>query len=154
MSFHSAIMHLEPIVETFDNDVTIKLTYNGRNYYGTAFCHEEDKDFFSEKVGATIAHYRAMIKIYDDEIKRAEVAARVLWSAYKDVIYNSQEDGIPVDPTSAFITRVFKARDLVDRYKAQRASLRTQLREYLKNHEKFLESIHAQRKIENEDKNV
>ena len=154
MSLHSAIMKLEPTVEVYDNDVSVKLTYNGHNYYGIAFCHEEDKDFFSEKVGATIAHYRAMIQIYDDEIKRTEVTAQVLWSAYKDVIYNSQEDGIPVDPTSAFITRVFKARNLVDRYKAQRASLRAQLREYLKNHEKFLESIHAQRKIENEDKNV
>ena len=154
MSLHSAIMHLEPIVETFDNDIRVKLTYNGHNYYGMAFCHSEDKAFFSEKVGATIAHYRAMIKIYDDEIRRAEVAARVLWSAYKDVIYNSQEDGIPVDPTSAFITRAFKARDLVDRYKAQRTSLRTQLREYLKNHEKCLESVLAQRKAENEDKNV
>lgn len=154
MSLHSAIMHLEPIVETFDNDVSVKLTYNGHNYYGTAFCHEEDKDFFSEKVGATIAHYRAMIKIYDDEIKRAEVAAQVLWSAYKDVIYNSQKDGIPVDPTSAFIIRIHKAYGLVDRYKAQRNSLRTQLREYLKNHEKCLESVRAQRKTENEDKNV
>ena len=86
MSLHSAIMKLEPIVEVYDNDIGVKLTYNGHNYYGFAYCHKEDKDFFSEKVGATIAHYRAMIKIYDDEIKRAEVAARVLWSAYKDVI--------------------------------------------------------------------
>ena len=154
MSLHSAIMKLEPIVEVYDNDVGVKLTYNGHNYYGFACCHKEDAEFFSEKVGATIAHYRAMIKIYDDEIKRAEVAAQVLWSAYKDVIYNSQEDGIPVDPTNAFITRVSKAHDLVDRYKAQRTSLRTQLREYLKNHEKCLESIRAQRKTENEDKNV
>lgn len=154
MSLHSAIMKLEPIVEVYDNDVGVKLTHNGHNYYGFACCHKEDAEFFSEKVGATIAHYRAMIKIYDDEIRRAEVAARVLWSAYKDVIYNSQKDGIPVDPTSAFITRVFKARDLVDRYKAQRASLRTQLKEYLKNHEKCLESVRAQRNTENEDKNV
>lgn len=154
MSLHSAIMNLEPIVEVFDNDVSVKLTYNGHSYYGMAFCHEEDKDFFSEKVGATIAHYRAMIKIYDDEIKRAETAAQVLWSAYKDVIYNSQEDGVPVDPTSAFITRVFKARYLVDRYKVQRAGLRAQLKDYLKNHEKCLASIRAQRKTENEDKNV
>ena len=154
MSLHSAIMNLKPIVEVFDNDVTVKLSYNGHNYYGIAFCHEEDKDFFSEKVGATIAHYRAMIKIYDDEIQRAETAAQVLWSAYKDVIYNSQEDGIPVDPTSAFITRVFKARYLVDRYKVQRAGLRAQLKDYLKNHEKCLASIRAQRKTENEDKNV
>lgn len=154
MSLHSAIMKLEPIVEVYDNDVGVKLTYNGHNYYGFACCHKEDAEFFSEKVGATIAHYRAMIKIYNDEIRRAEVAARVLWSAYKDVIYNSQKDGIPVDPTSAFITRVFKARDLVDRYKVQRASLRTQLKEYLKNHEKCLESVRTQRKTENEDKNV
>lgn len=154
MSLHSAIMSLEPIVEVFDNDVAVKLTYNGHNYYGTAFCHEEDKDFFSEKVGATIAHYRAMIQIYDDEIKRAETAARVLWSAYKDVIYNSQENGIPVDPTSAFIIRVFKARDLADRYKIQRTGLRTQLKDYLKNHEKCIASVRAQRKTENEDKNV
>ena len=154
MSLHSAIMKLEPIVEVYDNDVGVKLTYNGHNYYGFACCHKEDAEFFSEKVGATIAHYRAMIKIYDDEIRRAEVAARVLWSAYKDVIYNSQKDGIPVDPTSAFITRVFKARDLADRYKAQCASLRTQLKEYLKNHEKCLESVRTQRKTENEDKNV
>ena len=154
MSLHSAIMKLEPIVEVYDNDIGVKLTYNGHNYYGFAYCHKEDLDAFSEALCATIAHYRAMIKIYDDEIRRAEVAARVLWSAYKDVIYNSQDDGVPVDPTSAFITRVFKARDLVDRYKAQRASLRTQLREYLKNHEKCLESVRAQRKTENEDKNV
>lgn len=154
MSLHSAIMKLEPIVEVYDNDVGVKLTYNGHNYYGFAYCHKEDAEFFSEKVGATIAHYRAMIKIYDDEIRRAEVAARVLWSAYKDVIYNFQEDGIPVDPTNAFIIRVSKALDLVDRYKAQRASLRTRLKEYLKNHEKCLESVRAQRKTENEDKNV
>lgn len=154
MSLHSAIMNLKPIVEVFDNDVTVKLSYNGHSYYGIAFCHEEDKDFFSEKVGATIAHYRAMIKIYDDEIKRAEAAAQVLWSAYKDVIYNSQEDGVPVDPTSAFITRVFKARYLVDRYKVQRAGLRAQLKDYLKNHEKCIASVRAQRKTENEDKNV
>lgn len=154
MSLHSAIMKLEPIVEVYDNDIGVKLTYNGHNYYGFACCHKEDKDFFSEKVGATIAHYRAMIKIYDDEIKRAEVAAQVLWSAYKDVIYNSQKDGIPVDPTNAFIIRVFKALDLVNRYKVQRINLRIQLREYLKNHEKCLESVRAQRKTENEDKNV
>ena len=154
MSLHSAIMKLEPIVEVYDNDVGVKLTYNGHNYYGFACCHKEDAEFFSEKVGATIAHYRAMIKIYDDEIKRAEIAAQVLWSAYKDVIYNSQKDGIPVDPTNAFIVRVFKALDLVNRYKVQRTNLRIQLREYLKNHEKCLESIRTQRKTENEDKNV
>lgn len=154
MSLHSAIMNLEPIVEVFDNDVTVKLTYNGHNYYGIAFCHEEDKDFFSEKVGATIAHYRAMIKIYDDEIKRAEMTSQVLWSAYKDVIYNSQTNGSPVDPTSAFINRVYAANDLVSRYKAQRATLRYQLKAYLTAQEKCIESVKRQRVIDSEDKTV
>lgn len=155
MSLHSAIMNLEPTVICSDNrDICVSLKYNGRRYRGYAFCHNDDLEFYSEKVGATIAHYRAMIKIYDDEIKRAEAAAQVLWSAYKDVIYNSQENGVPVDPTSAFITRVFKARYLVDRYKVQRAGLRAQLKDYLKNHEKCVASVRAQRKTENEDKNV
>ena len=154
MSLHSAIMNLEPQVENFDKDVSIKLTYNGHVYFGCAYCHEEDEEFFSEKVGATIAHYRAMIKIYDDEIKRAEVAARVLWSAYKDVIYNSQTNGNPADPTGAFINRVYAANNLVGRYKAQRDILRKQLRSYLAAQEKCIKSVKRQRVDNSEDKTV
>jgi len=154
MSLHSAIMNLKPHVEVYDNDVSVELTYNGRNYYGAAFCHEEDKEFFSEKVGATIAHYRAMIKIYDDEIKRAETAAKILWAAYKDVIYNSQTNGEPTDPTGAFINRVCAATDLLGRYKAQRTTLRKQLKSYLAAQEKCIESIKRQRSNNSEDKTV
>lgn len=154
MSLHSAIMNLEPVVEVFDNDVSVKLTYNGYNYYGIAFCHTEDKEFFSEKVGATIAHYRAMIKIYDEEIERAETAAKILWAAYKDVIYNSQTNGEPTDPTGAFINRVCAATDLLGRYKAQRTTLRKQLKSYLAAQEKCIESIKRQRSNNSEDKTV
>lgn len=154
MSLHSAIMNLEPVVEVFDNDVSVKLTYNGHNYYGIAFCHAEDQEFFSEKVGATIAHYRAMIKIYDDEIERAEMAAKILWAAYKDVIYNSQTNGEPTDPTGAFINRVYAATDLLGRYKAQRTTLRKQLKSYLAAQEKCIESIKRQRSNNSEDKTV
>lgn len=154
MSLHSAIMNLTPDVEVFGHDTVVRLVYNGHKYYGTAYCHEEDKEFFSEKVGATIAHYRAMIKIYDDEIKRAEMAARVLWAAYKDVIYNSQTNGVPSDPTGAFINRVCAATDLLGRYKAQRTTLRKQLKSYLAAQEKCIESIKRQRANNSEDKTV
>ncbi len=152
MSLHSAIMNLKPIVEIFDKDITVKLTYNGYDYRGFAFCHEEDKEFFSEKVGATIAHYRAMIKIYDEEINRAEMTAKVLWAAYKDVIYNSQTNGEPTDPTGAFINRVCAATDLLGRYKAQRTTLRKQLKSYLVAQEKCIESVKRQRINNSEDK--
>lgn len=154
MSLHSAIMNLTPDVHVFCEDVSVRLTYNGHIYCGCAYCHEEDKEFFSEKVGATIAHYRAMIKIYNDEIKRAEMVSQVLWAAYKDVIYNSQTNGEPTDPTGAFINRVYAANDLVSRYKAQRNTLRKQLKSYLAAQEKCIESVKRQRTNNSEDKTV
>ena len=155
MSLYSAITKLEPIVEVYDKDVIVKLIYNGHTYHGCAFCHKEDEDFFSEKVGATIAHYRAMISIYEDEIKRAEMAAQVLWSAYKDVIYNSQKEGTPVDPTGAFARRTARAEALVKKYKTRQDILRTALKKYIKDHEKCLANIRAWRAAQkNEDKIV
>ena len=87
MSLHSAIMKLTPETAVIDNDTIVTLKYNGKVYKGFAFCHREDADFYSEIIGTTIAHLRALIKIYDDEISRAEQTAITLWSAYKDVIY-------------------------------------------------------------------
>ena len=47
--------------------------YNGHAFDGTAICHDEDKDFESERVGLTIAESRANIKVLrhirDCEIK-------------------------------------------------------------------------------------
>ena len=37
--------------------------YNGHSFDGTAICHDEDKDFESERVGLTIAEARANIKV-------------------------------------------------------------------------------------------
>lgn len=37
--------------------------YNGNSFDGTAICHDEDKDFESERVGLTIAEARANIKV-------------------------------------------------------------------------------------------
>ena len=37
--------------------------YNDRSFAGTAICHDDDKDFESERVGLTIAEARANIKV-------------------------------------------------------------------------------------------
>lgn len=151
MSLHSAIMKLTPDIDEVANDIICTLTYNGHKYVGFAFCHTEDSEFYSPIVGSTIAHYRAMIKIYDDEIARAETAAQVLWNGYKDVIYNSQTAGAPADPTGAFAKRCAAANYLVEKYKVQRDSLRQNLREYIANHEKAISSVRKMR--ESSDKN-
>lgn len=151
MSLHSAIMKLTPETTIIDNDTIVTLKYNGKVYKGFAFCHREDADFYSEIVGATIAHLRALIKIYDDEIVRAEQTAITLWSAYKDVIYNSQTEGVPADPTGAFLDRVSAAQNLVFRYKDQQQTLKKRLRSYLANQDKCISNIKAQREA-NKDK--
>lgn len=145
MSLHSAIFKLTPEIDEVANDTICVLYYNGRKYMGFAFCHKEDTEFYSPIVGSTIAHYRAMIKIYDDEIARAEVAAQVLWNGYKDVIYNSQTPEHPADPTGAFANRCAAAKYLVEKYKVQRESLRQSLRTYIANHEKAISSVRNMR---------
>lgn len=150
MSLHSAIKKLTPEIDQIANDTICTLNYNGHIYRGFAFCHTEDKPFYSPIVGSTIAHYRAMIKIYDDEIKRATVAAQVLWNAYKDVIYNSQSEGVPADPTGAFADRCAAANKLVEKYEAQRSSLQQALSAYIANHEKAISSVRKMR--ESQDK--
>lgn len=151
MSLHSAIMKLTPETAVIDNDTIVTLKYNGKVYKGFAFCHREDADFYSEIIGTTIAHLRALIKIYDDEISRAEQTAITLWCAYKDVIYNSQTEGIPADPTGAFLGRVSAAQNLVFRYKDQQQTLKKRLRSYLVNQDKCISNIKTQREA-NKDK--
>lgn len=42
---------------------TCILTDRGARYIGTAHCHDQDKDFCSEKTGLEIAEKRAMLKL-------------------------------------------------------------------------------------------
>ena len=59
---------------TYDHGVSLfVIYYNGHAFDGTAICHDDDKDFESERVGLTIAESRANIKVLrhirDCEIK-------------------------------------------------------------------------------------
>ena len=56
-----------------DGTAVCTITYKGLDFMGTAKCHEEDRDFESERVGMSIAESRANIKLLgfmrDNEIK-------------------------------------------------------------------------------------
>ena len=56
-----------------DNIATCILTYKGAEFRGVAYCHPDDEDFASERVGLSIAECRANIAflrhIRDNEIK-------------------------------------------------------------------------------------
>lgn len=50
------------LVEEGPREVHAFMRYNNQVYYGVAKCHPEDEDFFSEKVGKTIASSRVRIQ--------------------------------------------------------------------------------------------
>jgi hypothetical protein len=56
-----------------DGNAVCTITYKGLDFMGTAKCHDDDRDFESERVGMSIAECRANIKLLgfmrDHEIK-------------------------------------------------------------------------------------
>lgn len=67
---------------TFDHvdDVTIChfIDNNGRYYSGTAKCHPQDKDFYTQLGGEIISSKRVATKVYKAELKALQRELRVL----------------------------------------------------------------------------
>lgn len=124
--------------------LSTSITVNGRTYFGWAYCHPEDMDFCSEKVGATIAHMRAIIEALKDQRDTAHTEWKVLKKAYCDA-YQNKEDNL--DEPNPFRTAVWQAENRYHRYQKEVKIARESLRDYLRNHEKALQSIRRQRSI-------
>lgn len=73
MSIVSSI-YKAPIVKTIEGPIlghiTIQIKYNGKMYFGAAYCNFEDKEFMSKKVGSRIAESRARSNIMKDTLRR------------------------------------------------------------------------------------
>lgn len=60
MSLITAIYRAKPTYSPIgERDIFTYIVYDGQAFCGQADCHPEDMDFFSEKVGKTIALSRA-----------------------------------------------------------------------------------------------
>lgn len=60
---------IEPKIIYNDNLTLASVTYKGKNYFGTATIHPEDKDFESKNFGARLAHERAILSYYKTQRK-------------------------------------------------------------------------------------
>lgn len=85
------------------------INYKGKTYCGDAFCHVEDKEYFSEKVGFNIATQRALLKILKHERDEAKKIYDAFYVAYQEATVWSGNEAAEVDPTGAFWRRVEKA---------------------------------------------
>ena len=120
---------------------------DGKNYfYGSAHCHEEDKDMKSEKTGCEIAYIRAeiqaLIHLRDFEIKP-------MLAAYKQLFYsmNKSKHFNAKSYENKMLQRKIREKefDLATTNKMI-ATEKTNLREYLKIKDEFYTKVRNHRR--------
>lgn len=57
---------VDSVIERNDSFIIVSTSYDKCHGYGWAKLHEDDKDFYSKRVGSTIAFYRACVKTARD----------------------------------------------------------------------------------------
>lgn len=55
-------------IKILDKDTYVFLTKNGKTYRGSAFCHEDDNEFYSEIFGGRLAEIRAWKSYVQDKV--------------------------------------------------------------------------------------
>lgn len=134
------------IIHTDDcSAVYATIFYNGQIYEGIAFLHPEDRDFFSEKVGKTIALSRARQNALIDAIYKAQNIAEIKYRFYQEVIAYGSKSSAEVDPTGAFLMNASRASNRVRHLKATLKGEQDSLAAYLKDHKSALHTVKAMR---------
>ena len=136
-------MKPQPIVDV-RHAIHVTIKYDGQKYYGTAHCHPEDMDFFSEKIGTHIAYLRAMINAMDWKQEESRSLVKNLETFYTNMLQN------PKNITDEFCkvsqTSIDRAKHQFDYYRRKKKQYKKELQDYLTGHEKAITSIRNQRK--------
>ena len=133
MSILSRIKSIKPEYYISDefNYVTAMMEYNGLCYADTAYCHDEDAEFFSVRVGKRIATYKLRIRVLTRETAIAKKEWETKNNYYREVLGFGSKEPAEVDPTGAFKRNLERA---AARYHMLQNELNKQkqlLREYL-----------------------
>lgn len=124
---------------------TCAYTFHGKDYWANAYCHPEDVEFKSEKIGCTIAEMRARINALmqwrDAELRPGLKALKQLhYSINTSKYYN------PDDYAEKMITRQIDLKQSdIDIANEQIAALKKELKDYLHNLAKVNSSLKRQR---------
>lgn len=148
MSLIKRIFELEPVSHRTYEDYNLcdcELEFEGKKYYGYAECHPNDEAFFSEKVGLNIAVARARIKLLEDLAKKAKQVYDIKYQMYHEVagfgtdvdVFGNQK----VDPTDKFKINLENADYKYKRLKTIIKQEKTNLKEYIKIHDKMVKTL-------------
>lgn len=111
---------------------TCTLTYQGAKFTGKAQCHDQDRDFCSEKTGLSIAEKRAMLKLSKKLKNDARLRYETLERLYKILSNNGK-----IEPNSYEMNVVYQEmmnfKTAYILYKEGIKSLYQELKEFISN---------------------
>lgn len=123
-------------------ETRVTITYDGKPFVGFAFCHTDDKEFCSEKVGYSIAYYRAVEQIFKYEIEQQRVRIATLRKVLSEYPHYAN-----------FIESVIKRyQDTLNFHRDDLKRLRKSLNHYIEGQNRAIESIKHFRKNKDEEK--
>ena len=129
-----------------DNIAIIR--YQGEEYHGAASCHEDDEDFYSDKIGKTIAHMRAMKNAMIAERDNAKRDWKTLKHAYDNAMQN-----IPMEKRlncheDNFLMAVYKAENRYKKYSNYVKEINKEIISYLNDQNKVIDFLKRKRALE------
>lgn len=141
MSIVTRIYAIKPTVTVDEKygEVVATIKFNNKSYIGTAVLHNEDAEFFSSKVGRTIAISKLRSAILKDEARIAKQEWQYKKQMYQEATKNKEP--ADVDPYGAFEHNMKRA---YYRYENLRQAMKnedTYRREYIEAQAKALDSI-------------
>ena len=119
-----SIYNIEPKYEVDESlgKCTVFLYYNGKAYRGCATVKQEDRDFFSEKVGLNIALHRARIELLKDILLDTIKNIKAMTQMYQAATKFNKEESMTIDPTGRF-------KDIIIRFEKKEKKIRAMLKQ-------------------------
>lgn len=139
MSAVSAIYKAKPEVFIDEKEIMVTIQYNSLYYHGFADLNPKDKDFYSERVGTTIALSRARIDALKDALKEARNVYKYKYQFYHEIANDGWAE------VNNFLGNVEKARKNMKRLQEALKAEKRGLNAYLKSQEKMIQTVRQMR---------
>ena len=137
MSVVSAIYKAPIVTEVIDEnigDTIIGILYDGKLFTGNAKLAENDKGFYSYRVGRNIALSKARMNAMNYEIKKSRKEMEYRYDFYQEATKYGKAGPAEVDPTGNFY-------HAITRYISRISALKKALKTYIKNQTKALSIV-------------
>lgn len=136
MSVVSAIYKAPIVTEVIDEnigDTIIGILYDGKLFTGNAKLAENDKGFYSYRVGRNIALSKARMNAMNYEIKKSRKEMEYRYDFYQEATKYGKAGPAEVDPTGNLYQAIMRIEKRIDALSAALKKEKKDLKAYLRN---------------------